>query len=225
LAARTEVVDALVHMAVPAARAVGVTKYLMEAGVIPRSTRGRHGPGRVHYGPAEMADVVLACGAPLYSQASQTVARFAGHVAEPTSVLAGIGLRGWLIGTIRSFAAMTSRQQAGALEDNGLLELQVDPYDPNPFTAEGRIEWGPVARRQEVTFRWPEPHRQLWQVLREQEPACSAIFRFRANFRMLLALAKLLPNESAETSPKVPALPTQPTDETQPDDLQGVRDL
>jgi len=120
---------------------------------------------------------------------------------------------------------MTSQQKAAALEDDGLLVLEVDPYDPNPFTAVAWIEWGPVDRRQRVFFRWPEPHVPDWQVLGEPEPACSTTFSFRASFRLLFSLAKLLPDESAETSPKVPALPTQPIDEKRLDDLQGLKDL
>jgi hypothetical protein len=198
LASRPEIVDELVRNGVHPTRAVGVTKYLMDAGVIPRSTRGRHGPGRVRSGPMEMSGVVVGCTAPLYSQAAATVDRFKDHVAEAGSVLAGVGLREWLADTIRSFAAMTPQQMASALKDDGLLVLQVDPYDPNPFTAVAWIEWGPVEHRQKVIFRYPEPYTPLGEILGEQAPACSTTFAFKASFRLLLALAKLLPEESAE---------------------------
>src|SRR5262249_40040584 len=157
-------------------------------GAIPPSTRGRHGPGRLHYGAPEIADIITACASPAYANASATVRRFADHVADEASPIARVNLRDWLISTLRGFAAMTPAHPPAALEQNGLLEFTVNPYDPNPYTASARIEWGRPDCRQAVTFRWRD-HAAWpldWQVLGEQPRAASFAFTFRTDFRLLV---------------------------------------
>ena len=220
MASRPETVEALWSAGVPPATAEAVTRHLMEAGVLRRSTRGRHGRSRISYTPTELANIVIGLAAEDPIDAPKVVDRFAEHVGEPGPVVDSKfalpedepTLHRWLADTLQRLAALTPDERKKHRQDRGFLEFRIDRNDPNPYAATARFEWGPGQRC--IEFRSGIP--SLSQVLLErEEPGCQFTCVFRLSLQSLLNLATLLPpqDENAAAPARATASPTQPPTE------------
>jgi hypothetical protein len=217
MASRPETVEALCSAGVPPATAEAVTRHLMEAGVVRRSTRGRHGRSRISYTPTELANIVIGLAAEDPIDAPKVVDRFAEHIGEPGPVVDSVfalpedepTLHRWLADALQRLASLTPEERKKHRQVRGFLEFCIDRNDPNPYTATARFEWG--LERRCIEFRSEIP--SLSQVLEREEPGSQFTCVFRLSLPSLLNLAKLLPplDENAAAPARATASPNPPS--------------
>lgn len=232
MAGRPETVEALAAAGVPFATAEAITRYLMEAKLIRRSTRGRPGLKAFNYDPNEYAVIWIGLAAHLAAHAPLAVNDLEDHVPEPTGALwqsaprgsfedllaplvAETTLRTWLSATFVRFAALTSEErQAWRMDEVAKIAFLEFVTSSDISTGVGsssaRFEWGPAGNRRSQEFRPPVP--QSWnEILEIDEPSYRPAIKLY--FPLLLVPGNLLAasNEHSRDQTVAP-LPGEATD-------------